>query len=105
MAEEQRKSLLGRAGSHLVGRIKAILPEIFATVTDKVIPQGAAELSQALYSQSNAYVPYGAGQRSVDVVEPIQAPKQSYEAKVQTASKGVQPKEPRQHYKGMETGG
>ena len=44
-------------------------------------------------------------QRSVDVVEPIQAPKQSYEAKVQTASKGVQPKEPRQQDKGMETGG
>jgi hypothetical protein len=32
--------------------------------------QGAAELSQALNSQSNAYVPYGAGQQPLEVEGP-----------------------------------
>ena len=33
--------------------------------------QGAAELSQALNSQSNAYVPYGTGQAPLEVEGPV----------------------------------
>jgi hypothetical protein len=37
---------------------------------DHKIAQGAAELSHALNSQSNAYVPYGAGQQPLEVEGP-----------------------------------
>jgi hypothetical protein len=37
---------------------------------DHKIAQGAAELSQALNSQSNAYVPYGVGQAPLEVEGP-----------------------------------
>jgi hypothetical protein len=35
--------------------------------------QGAAEMSQSLFSQSNAYVPYGAGQKPLEVEGPQQS--------------------------------
>ena len=37
---------------------------------DQKIAQGAAELGQALNSQADAYVPYGAGQQPLEVEGP-----------------------------------
>jgi hypothetical protein len=37
---------------------------------DHKVAQGAAELSQALNSQADAYVPYGAGQQPLEVEGP-----------------------------------
>jgi hypothetical protein len=44
--------------------------------------QGAAELSQALNSQSNAYVPYGTGQKPLEV----EGPATSYQDMLREAS-------------------
>jgi hypothetical protein len=41
--------------------------------------QGAAEVSQGLFSQSNAYVPYGYGQQ-------LTSPQQSWQQQLQAAS-------------------
>ncbi len=49
---------------------------------DKMISQGAAEVGQALFSNSNAYMPYGPTQTSLDVADaapamdtaPVEAP-------------------------------
>ena len=60
-----------------------VAKEAAQTLTQRVIPQGAAELSQALFSQSNAYVPYGQGQRPV---APAQGPQQSYQEMLRAAS-------------------
>jgi hypothetical protein len=49
------------------------------------IAQGAAELSQSLNSQSNAYVPYGTGQAPLDV----EGPQQSYHEKLRDASQSA----------------
>jgi hypothetical protein len=39
-------------------------------MVEQKIAQGSAELGQALNSQSNAYVPYGAGQKPLEVEGP-----------------------------------
>ena len=48
-------------GQHLAHRLspKTIAKEIFATVTDKLIPQGADELAHALFGHGRAYAPHG----------------------------------------------
>src|SRR5712691_9189184 len=66
MAEQdQDRSLAGRIGRHLGERAKAILPEVFETITDKIIPQGAAEAAQAL-NTGHGYVPYGSAQAPLE---------------------------------------
>lgn len=60
---------------HLWERVKAIPSEVAATLTDKVIPQGSAELAQALYT-GQGYVPYGPGQKPLAV----EAPPRDHEA-------------------------
>jgi len=76
------RGLLERIGSHLVDRIKAIPGEAYQTLTDKVVPQGASEIAQALNSQSNAFVPYGHAQQPLDV----EGPAQSYQDMLREAS-------------------
>ena len=49
---------------------------------DQKLAQGAAELSQALNSQSNAYTPYGAGQQPLTV----EGPATSYQDMLRDAS-------------------
>jgi len=39
-------------------------------MVDQKIAQGAAEIGQALNSQADAYVPYGAGQQPLEVEGP-----------------------------------
>ena len=85
MAEpEQDRGVLGRIGDHLKERAKAFVPEVFQTATDKVIPQGAAEVASALNTGSG-YVPYGAAQAPLQPEADQgggvhgKAPEQSYE--------------------------
>lgn len=49
---------------------------------DQKIAQGAAELGQALNSQADAYVPYGAGQAPLEV----EGPATSYQDMLREAS-------------------
>lgn len=64
--------MLGDALASVREQVQAVLPglsgvkmaeDIGHTIGQKAI-QGSAELSQGLNAQSNAYVPYGAGQQS-----------------------------------------
>jgi hypothetical protein len=75
---EQEKGFLGKAWDYMKERV---IPEVADMVVKKT-QQGAAELSQALNSQSNAYVPYGAGQQALQV----EGPQQSYADIVREAS-------------------
>ena len=65
MAENER-GLLGKVWDYIKDRVA---PEVGDMVVQKTA-QGAAELSQALNSQSNAYVPYGIGQQPLEVEGP-----------------------------------
>jgi hypothetical protein len=56
-------------------------------VYDKAGPQGAAELSQALFNQSNAYVPYGHAQQPLEV----EGPAVSYQQMLKDASQRAVP--------------
>lgn len=68
MADNER-GLLGKAWDYIKDRV---VPEI-GDMIDHKVAQGAAEISQALYSQSNAYVPYGTGQQPLEVEGPMQS--------------------------------
>jgi hypothetical protein len=46
-----------------------VIPEV-GQMLDHKIAQGAAELGQALNSQADGYVPYGAGQAPLEVEGP-----------------------------------
>ncbi len=67
--------------------------EVLDTAVQKTA-QGAAELSQALNSQSNAYVPYGAGQHALT----IHGPQQSYQEMLRDASHSAS----QEHDRGVE---
>jgi hypothetical protein len=61
---------------------------------DHKMAQGAAELGQALNSQADAYVPYGAGQQPLEV----EGPATSYQDMLRDASRGAGP----EHDQGMD---
>jgi hypothetical protein len=89
----EKPGLLRRMGSHLWERAKAIVPETFQTLSDKVVPQGASEIAHAIYNgQSNAYVPYGDAQRPVDV----KGPNQSYQDMLRGMSQRGAPEQDRE---------
>ena len=46
--------------------VKAVASEVVDTMAEKVVPQGAAELAQALNS-GHGYVPYGSAQAPLQV--------------------------------------
>ena len=54
---------------HLADRIMAIPSEVYAGITDRIIPQGAAELSQAIFT-GHAYAPYGPALRPLKLENP-----------------------------------
>lgn len=62
------KTRTERAIEHLKGRLSpaTVGKEMLDTLTDKIIPQGAAELAQAINLGGSGYVPYGAGQEPVE---------------------------------------
>jgi len=71
--------------------IDRIAPEVGDMLVHKTA-QGAAELSQALNSQSNAYVPYGTGQRPLEV----EGPQVSYQDMIREASQRGEPEHGRE---------
>ena len=80
--------------SDLGGTIKArlnpktIAAEVFETITDRVIPHGAAELAHALNTQGSGYVPYGQASMPVEPPETASPP---IDAGVEPASVAVVP--------------
>jgi hypothetical protein len=77
-AEPPKQSFWDKVADHIIDRMA---PEIGDMLKQK-FAQGAAELAQAINSQSNAYVPYGAGQQSLEV----QGPQQSWAEQLREAS-------------------
>jgi hypothetical protein len=76
MADERTRT--ERVIDHLAHRLNpaTIAREMAAAVTDKVMPQGAAELAGAIFGQG-AFTPYGQGQEPVQPLAPgedIQGP-------------------------------
>jgi hypothetical protein len=66
--------------------------EVMQTLTDKVVPQGATELAQGLYSgHSNAFTPYGHAQQPLEV----EGPAAGYQAMLQEAAQRVGPQQER----------
>ena len=49
MSQEKRPGIIRRAAAFVGRQVGRIFRETGQTLTDKVIPQGAAELGQALY--------------------------------------------------------
>jgi hypothetical protein len=78
--DKRPRGLLRAAGRELVEGIKRFGKEIAETLTDKVIPQGSAEVAQALYTGS-AFTPYGAAQSPLEPypVQGEKGPQQSFE--------------------------
>ena len=62
-------------------RLKAIPSEVASTLTDKVIPQGATEVVQAIYA-GHAFTPYGSAQQPLD----IEGPQMSYQDTLRDAA-------------------
>ena len=58
---------------------------------DQKIAQGAAEIGQALNSQADAYVPYGAGQQPLEV----EGPATSYQDMLREAASREAPEQER----------
>lgn len=78
VAEPPTPTLWDRVADHIIDRV---VPEV-GDMLDHKVAQGAAELSQALNSQSNAYVPYGVGQAPLE----IEGPQTSYQNALREAS-------------------
>jgi hypothetical protein len=64
--------------------LERVMAELGDMAVKKTV-QGAAELSQALNSQSNAYVPYGAGQQALE----IEGPQMNYQEMLRDSSSQV----------------
>lgn len=69
MADERTRT--ERAVDHLAHRLNptTIAKEMANAVTERIVPQGAAELAGALFGQG-AYTPYGQGQEPIPPLEP-----------------------------------
>jgi hypothetical protein len=91
MPDERKPGLFRRVASHQAGRIMAIPGEVAETLTDKVIPQGASEVAQALNSRADGYVPYGAAQRPLEV----EGPAVSYRGSLRESSRRAGPEQGR----------
>jgi hypothetical protein len=56
-----RKALVVAAATAVVA-VRAVANLVYSQAVIQKVAQGSAELAQGLYSQSNAFVPYGQGQ-------------------------------------------
>lgn len=88
---EEERGFLGRMWDHFKERMAALPSEVGDMIEHKTA-QGAAELSQALNSQSNAYVPYGTGQQPLEV----EGPATSYQDMLREASQREIPEQQQQ---------
>jgi hypothetical protein len=70
------------------GLIDRFVPEVGEMLMQKTA-QGAAEISHALNSQSNAYTPYGYGQQPLSV----EGPMQDYQDMLREASQRAVPQQ------------
>ena len=84
---DEERSLMGK----IWDGAKTLFNGTVDLLAEKVIPQGASELAQALNSQSNAYVPYGHAQQPLDV----EGPQQSYQDMLREASERSAPEQDR----------
>jgi hypothetical protein len=82
-AEPPEKGWWERAKDRFIDKF---VPEVWDMIEHKTA-QGAAELGQALNSQSNAYVPYGAGQAPLEV----EGPATSWQDQIREASQRAVP--------------
>ncbi len=73
--------MVERGVEHVKERLGAFFKEAFDTFCDKVVPQGAAELAQAL-NTGQGYVAYGPGQHPQEVAAPDAALHSTYEQKL-----------------------
>lgn len=64
--------------------VERVMPEV-GQMLDHKMAQGAAELGQAINSQADGYVPYGAGQQPLDV----EGPATSYQDMLRDASRSA----------------
>ena len=85
---DEERGFFGKMWDHLKERMSAIPGEVGDMAMQKTA-QGAAELSQALNSQSNAYVPYGYAQQPLE----IEGPQQSYADMLREASQRAVPEQ------------
>lgn len=72
-----------------------VIPEV-GQMLDHKIAQGAAELGQALNSQADGYVPYGAGQAPLT----IEGPATSFQDRLREVSLPAEPE--REQDRGMD---
>jgi hypothetical protein len=77
-AQPGRPGLGDRMKDHFIDRF---VPEVGDMLSHK-ISQGAAELAQALNSQADGYVPYGTGQKPLE----IEGPAMSYQDQLRDAA-------------------
>jgi hypothetical protein len=63
----------------------AVANTVYSETVMTKAAQGSAEISQSLFHQSDAYVPYGAGQQAIEV----EGPQQSFQDKVREATQGM----------------
>jgi hypothetical protein len=70
---------------HLKEIAGAVGDVIYSDTMQQKVAQGAAELSQALNSQANSYVPYGAGQAPLEV----EGPGTAWQQQLKDASHGA----------------
>ena len=85
---EEERGLMGK----IWDGAKTLFNGTVDLLAEKVIPQGASELAQALNSQSNAYVPYGHAQQPLEV----EGPQQSYQDLLRDASQRGGPEQERE---------
>jgi hypothetical protein len=78
----EKKGFVGKLIDYMKERV---LPEVGQMLEHKVA-QGAAELGQAINSQADGYVPYGAGQAPLEV----EGPTVSYQDMLRDASRGAE---------------
>ena len=76
------RRLLAGVGRATMGAVRMAANVVYSETAMRKTAQGAAEISQALYSQSNAYVPYGQGQHSISV----DGPQMSHQDRLRSAA-------------------
>ena len=87
-------------GNHLKNRLslKTIASEMASTITDRIIPHGAAELAHGIITQSTAYVPYGQETVPVADADAVQDTPPSlaeqYQASLAMNAQAAQPESP-----------
>ncbi len=73
---QQRSGFFRRVATHLWNRFKAIPYEVYQTVTDKVGPRGATEVSAAIDQNASGFIIYGPTQQPLEVKDTVHGKKE-----------------------------